>query len=81
MNEMELSTGQPIGIPAAEYAARQTQLREECRQRGAAAACVFDPDYVKYYCGFYFSVTERPMAFLLSALRKSLTATSSFISI
>ena len=63
----ELSIGKPIGIPPAEYAARQARLREECNSREVAAACVFDPDYVKYYSGFYFGVTERPMAFVLSA--------------
>ena len=63
----ELSIGKPIGIPPAEYAARQARLCEECNLRGVAAACVFDPDYVKYYSGFYFGVTERPTAFAMNA--------------
>lgn len=59
--------GKPIGIPSSEYSVRQARLREECVAQGAAAVCVFDPDYVKYYSGFFFSVTERPMAFVMNA--------------
>ena len=65
MNETII--GKPIGIPAAEYQMRQARLREACGAQGAVAACIFDPDYVKYYSGFFFSITERPMAFVMNA--------------
>ena len=58
--------GKPIGIPAAEYQRRQARLREECEAQGAAAVCLFDPDYAKYYSGFFFSITERPLAFVMN---------------
>ncbi len=62
-----LTIGNPIGIPAAEYRARRDALLGHIGERGALAACLFDPDYVRYYAGFHFGVTERPIAFLLNA--------------
>ncbi|MCY3835821.1 MAG: Xaa-Pro peptidase family protein [Anaerolineaceae bacterium] len=63
----ETLVGVPIGIPAAEYRRRQERLRAACSAQGAGAACVFDADYVKYYSGFFYSITERPLAFVMNA--------------
>src|SRR5262245_57519186 len=52
------------GIPAQEHAARRERLVEHCAARGLDGYVLFDEHYVKYFAGFVFLATERPVAFV-----------------
>jgi Xaa-Pro aminopeptidase len=62
---MPLTTTQ-LKISDAEYAARNQRLCEIVAELGVSGLVLFDPDYVKYYTGFAFIPTERPMAFVIN---------------
>ncbi len=55
-----------LRISDAEYAARCDALLGHCADAGLDGIVLFDADYIKYYCGFAFIPTERPMAFVMS---------------
>jgi Xaa-Pro aminopeptidase len=55
-----------LRISDAEYAARCDALLGHCADAGLDGVVLFDADYIKYYCGFAFIPTERPMAFVMS---------------
>jgi Xaa-Pro aminopeptidase len=52
------------GIPPAEHTARRERLVEHCASRGLDGYVLFDEHYVKYFAGFVFLATERPVAFV-----------------
>ncbi|HZO98284.1 MAG TPA: Xaa-Pro peptidase family protein [Gaiellaceae bacterium] len=55
------------GIPAAELEARRERLLEHVRRAGLAGYVLFDPAYVRYFTGFNYLATERPVAVAQSA--------------
>jgi Xaa-Pro dipeptidase len=63
---MKLSSP-PTGIPADELLARRERLLEHCRERGLDGYVIFDEQYIKYFAGFGFLATERPVAFVSNA--------------
>ncbi|NWF69798.1 MAG: aminopeptidase P family protein [Chloroflexi bacterium] len=56
-----------LRISDSEYRARCAALQQHLGENGCAGVVLFDPDYVKYYSGFHFIPTERPMAFVMNA--------------
>jgi Xaa-Pro aminopeptidase len=52
------------GIPADELRSRRERLLEHCRANGLGGYVLFDEHYVKYFAGFVFLATERPVAFV-----------------
>lgn len=60
-------TNAQIRITDAEHRARCDVLLEAVQSEGCSGVVLFDADYIKYYTGFAFIPTERPMAFLMSA--------------
>lgn len=63
---MALSITQ-LRISDAEYAARCEKLLAFCQDQKFSGIVLFDADYIKYYCGFAFIPTERPIAFIMNA--------------
>lgn len=63
---MPLTTTQ-LKISDAEYAQRNLRLQAIVDELGVSGVVLFDPDYVKYYTGFAFIPTERPMAYVMNA--------------
>lgn len=55
-----------LRISDAEYKARCDHLLEQIRTKNNRGVVLFDGDYIKYYTGFAFIPTERPMAFAMS---------------
>lgn len=55
-----------LQISDAEYGARCAALLEHCKAEKLDGVVLFDADYIKYYCGFAFIPTERPMAFVMN---------------
>ncbi len=62
---MPLATTQ-LKISDAEYAQRNERLLEIIAELGVTGLVLFDADYIKYYTGFAFIPTERPMAYAVS---------------
>ena len=62
---MPLTTTQ-LKISDAEYAQRNERLLEIIAELGLTGLVLFDADYIKYYTGFAFIPTERPMAYAVS---------------
>ena len=62
---MPLSATQ-LKISDAEYAARNQRLLEIIDELGVSGLVLFDADYIKYYSGFAFIPTERPMAYVMN---------------
>ena len=62
---MPLTTIQ-LKISDAEYAQRNERLREISGEHGVGGIVLFDADYIKYYTGFAFIPTERPMAYVIN---------------
>jgi Xaa-Pro dipeptidase len=62
---MPLKTTQ-LKITDSEYAQRNHRLQEIIDELGVSGLVLFDADYVKYYVGFAFIPTERPMAYVIS---------------
>jgi Xaa-Pro dipeptidase len=52
------------GIPPEELEARRERLVEHCAGLGLDGYVLFDEQYVKYFAGFVFLATERPVAFV-----------------
>ena len=63
---MPLATTQ-IQISDGEYAERNAVLQQHIDALGVDGIVLFDADYIKYYTGFAFIPTERPMAFVINA--------------
>src|SRR5438128_453261 len=55
------------GIPADELRARRERLLAHCRDRELGGYVLFDEQYIKYFAGFGFLATERPVAFVGNA--------------
>lgn len=55
-----------LKITDQEYAQRNQVLQEIIDQLGCEGIVLFDADYIKYYTGFAFIPTERPMAYIMS---------------
>ena len=55
------------GVPAAELAARRERLLEQVRREGLAGYVLFGADYIRYFTGFNFLVTERPVVLVQHA--------------
>ena len=62
---MPLTTTQ-LKISDAEYAQRNHRLLETLAELGVTGLVLFDADYIKYYTGFAFIPTERPMAYVIN---------------
>ncbi len=56
-----------LRISDAEYRARCVALQSHLHENQLSGVVLFDADYIKYYTGFHFIPTERPMAFAFSA--------------
>jgi len=54
------------GITAGELQARRERLLEVCRRDGLSGFVLFDEQYIKYFAGFGYLATERPVAFAAS---------------
>ncbi len=63
---MPLTTTQ-LKISDSEYAARNERLLEIIGELGISGIVLFDADYIKYYSGFAFIPTERPMAYVMNS--------------
>ncbi len=59
-------TATQLKISDAEYAQRNERLREIIGELGVGGIVLFDADYIKYYTGFAFIPTERPMAYVIN---------------
>ena len=55
-----------LKISDAEYAQRNQVLAAAVDELGVSGVVLFDADYIKYYTGFAFIPTERPMAYLMN---------------
>lgn len=56
-----------LRITEIEHQARCERLLESASARKLSGVVLFDADYIKYYAGFAFIPTERPMAFVMNA--------------
>jgi len=56
-----------LQISDAEHKARCEDLLGKLQSSGLSGVVLFDADYIKYYAGFAFIPTERPMAFVMNA--------------
>jgi Xaa-Pro dipeptidase len=56
-----------VRITETEFARRRTDLAARAAARGLDGVALFEPQYVHYYTGFFFTPTERPIAFVLAA--------------
>jgi Xaa-Pro dipeptidase len=55
------------GIPAAELESRRDRLLEHVRRERLTGYVLFDASYIRYFTGFGFLSTERPVVFAQSA--------------
>jgi Xaa-Pro aminopeptidase len=55
------------GIPAAELESRREQLLEHVRRERLTGYVLFDASYIRYFTGFNFLSTERPVVFAQTA--------------
>lgn len=55
-----------LKISDAEHIERCEKLTHKIQQAGLSGVVLFDGDYIKYYTGFAFIPTERPMALVLN---------------
>ena len=53
-------------IAAAEFAGRRERLLDQARERGLSGCVLFDEKYIRYFTGFGFLATERPVAFAVN---------------
>ena len=67
---MEQSTHARTGIQAAEFESRRERLLEHVRREGLSGYVLFDEHYIRYFTGFGFLSTERPVVFAQSAARR-----------
>ncbi|PJF41138.1 MAG: aminopeptidase P family protein [Phototrophicales bacterium] len=56
-----------LKISDAEYKQRCDKLLSHIQTEGVEGVVLFDGDYIKYYTGFAFIPTERPIAFVMNA--------------
>jgi Xaa-Pro dipeptidase len=64
---VEQSTHPRAGIPAAEFESRRERLLEHVRGERLSGYVLFDADYIRYFTGFGFLSTERPVVYAQSA--------------
>jgi Xaa-Pro dipeptidase len=57
-----------INIPRSEFEDRAGLLSEHLRSQGLSGAVLFDNYYILYFTGFAFIPTERPIAFVMTAM-------------
>jgi Xaa-Pro dipeptidase len=57
-----------INIPRSEFEDRAGHLSEHLRSQGLSGAVLFDNYYILYFTGFAFIPTERPIAFVMTAM-------------
>jgi Xaa-Pro dipeptidase len=55
------------GIPSSELGERRERLLEHCRAHALEGFVLFDESYIRYFGGFTFLATERPVAFAVNA--------------
>lgn len=55
-----------IKISDAEYAQRNQRLQAIIEELDCSGLVLFDADYIKYYLGFAFIPTERPIAYIMN---------------
>jgi Xaa-Pro aminopeptidase len=55
-----------LKISDAEHIERCDKLTQKIQEAGLSGVVLFDGDYIKYYTGFAFIPTERPMALVLN---------------
>lgn len=55
-----------LKITDAEYAQRNQRLQAIIDELGCSGVVLFDADYIKYYVGFAFIPTERPIAYIMN---------------
>ena len=55
------------GITPAEHAERRARLLEHATSEGLAGVVLFDGHYIRYFTGFNFLATERPVAVAIDA--------------
>jgi Xaa-Pro dipeptidase len=56
-----------LRISDEEYRARCEALQNHLHENQLSGVVLFDADYIRYYTGFHFIPTERPMAFAMSS--------------
>jgi Xaa-Pro aminopeptidase len=56
-----------IGSSTDEHRARRERLLEHCLEEGLRGYVLFDEQYIRYFAGFGFLATERPVAFVGNA--------------
>jgi Xaa-Pro aminopeptidase len=64
---VEQSTPPRTGIPAAELQSRRERLLEHVEPARLSGYVLFDASYIRYFTGFSFLSTERPVVFAQSA--------------
>jgi Xaa-Pro aminopeptidase len=72
------STQPRTGISAEELADRRTRLREHVAREGLSGYVLFDDRYIRYFTGFNFLATERPVAFAQHASGESVVFVPEF---
>ena len=55
-----------LKISDAEYVGRNERLQEIIAELDLSGLALFDADYIKYYTGFAFIPTERPMTYIMN---------------
>jgi Xaa-Pro dipeptidase len=64
---VEQSTHPRTGIQAAEFESRRERLLEHVRRESLSGYVLFDDSYIRYFTGFGFLSTERPVIYAQSA--------------
>ncbi len=64
---MELENRVAAGISTEELGERRERLLDHCRREGLGGYVLFDEQYIRYFAGFGFLATERPVAFVGNA--------------
>jgi Xaa-Pro aminopeptidase len=64
---VEQSAQRPVGIEPAEFESRRERLLEHVRREGLSGYVLFDEQYIRYFTGFGFLSTERPVVYAQSA--------------
>jgi Xaa-Pro aminopeptidase len=65
------STQPRTGIPADELQLRRERLLEHVHRQGLSGYVLFEPDYIRYFTGFWFLSNERPIVFAQNAAGES----------
>jgi Xaa-Pro aminopeptidase len=64
---LQASSRASAGIPAAELESRRERLLEHVRRERLTGYVLFDASYIRYFTGFGFLSTERPVVFAQNA--------------